>query len=314
MNDEYQILEKSNNQILLQLFLLKLTKSRFILSKMKTNKLLTILLLINIISLTNVVRVRAQSTESVINNNNENVDINVQESGSQTQGQSSNGNTSDVTITDSEKSDNFWSDSYRGRLSVPSGSASLTCGEQIISFSRSGGLGLGVGAVGINFSDNSGSLPEEFHPSLAEIRQCAKEKNAAEIIDKYIELKSIDRAIANTYLRTVSPEIYATFFVENSKDSGEIFSPTTFSNLSTNIRNEEFERVVEWQDNFHSASLAEKRIELQENRELRSTEREKRLVELEVMELERRSKEVEAILQHRQSQLNNLLNQYKQID
>ncbi|MCC0176254.1 hypothetical protein I4641_04595 [Waterburya agarophytonicola K14] len=279
---------------------------------MKIKQLFTILFVANLISFSNAIRVRAQNTERVINNNNENVDISVQESGSQSQGQSSNGNTSDVTVTDNEKSDNFWSDSYRGRLSVPSGSASLTCGEQIISFSRSGGFGLGVGAVGINFSDNSGSLPEEFHPSLAEIRQCAKEKNAAEILDKYIELKSIDKAIANTYLRTVSPEIYATFFVENSKDSGEILSPKTFSNLSTNLRNEEFDRVVEWQDNFHGVGLAEKRVELRENQELRSTERKKRLVELEVLELERRSQEVEAILKQRQSQLNNLLRQYKQ--
>ena len=281
---------------------------------MKIKQLLTFLSVTSILFFTCITRSQAQSTESVVNNNNENVDISVQESGSQTQGQSSNGNTSDVTVTDEEADDNFWSSSYRGRLSIPPGSASLTCGEQIISFSRSADGGLGVGAVGFNFSDNNGSLPEEFEPSLTEIRQCAKEKNAAEIIDKYVQLRSIDRAIANTYLRTVSPEIYATFFVENSKHSGEILSEKSFNNLSSKLREAEFDRVVEWQDNYYGAGLAQKRVELRENQELRSTEREKRLVELEVLELERRSQEVEAILKQRQSQLDNLLQQFQQLN
>ncbi len=267
---------------------------------------------INIIFFTFIFQLQAQTTETVTNNNNENVDITVQESGSQTQGQSANGNTSDVTVTDNETSDNFWTNGYRGRLSIPSGNAFLTCGEQIISFSRSGGFGLGVGAAGVNFSDNSGSLPEEFHPSLAAIRQCAKEKNAAEIIDKYVELRRIDRAIANTYLRTVSPEIYATFFVENAKDKAEILSEKTYLDLSTNLRNKEFERVVEWQDNFYGAGLAKKRAEFRENQELQSIERDKRLVELEVLELERRAREVEAILRQKQSQLNIFLEEYQQ--
>ena len=127
-------------------------------------------------------------------------------------------------------------------------------------------------------------------------------------------MRSVDKAIANTYLRTVSPEIYATFFVENSKHGGEIVSEKTFNNLSSNLRNEEFDRVVEWQDKYHGAGLAQKRVELRERQELRSTEREKRLVELDVLELERRSKEVEAILQQRQSQLNNLLEQFQQLN
>lgn len=281
---------------------------------MKIKQLLTFLSITNILLFSYIARVQAQSTESVVNNNNENVDISVQESGSQTQGQSSNGNTSNVTVSEEEARDNFWSNSYRGRLSIPPGSAALTCGEQIISFSRSAGGGLGVGAVGFNFSDNNGSLPEEFQPSLQSIRQCAKEKNAAEIIDKYVQLKSVDKAIANTYLRTVSPEIYATFFVENSKHSGEIVSEKTFNNLSHKLRNEEFDRIVEWQDNYYGAGLAEKRVELRQNQELRSTEREQRLVELEVLELERRSKEVEAILKQRQSQLDNLLEQFQQLN
>ena len=258
------------------------------------------------------VRVQAQNAGTVTNNNPESVQIDVQESGSQSQGQSSNGNTSDVTITDEETEDNFWSNSYRGRVSIPPGSASLTCGEQTIAFSRSGGFGLGVGAAGINFSDNSGKLPEEFDPSLEAIRQCAKEKNIADIADKYVELSRIDQAIANTYLRTVSPEVYATFFVENSKEKGEILSEKTFSNLSTNLRNNEFESILEWQDNYHSSALKEKRIQLEENQQLRSAERDKRLVELEVFELERRAKEVEAIIRQRQSQLNNLLEQYQE--
>lgn len=278
---------------------------------MKIRKTFIILSIVNVLFFNYVFAAKAQNSESVINNNPENVNIDLQESGSQTQGQSSNGNTSDVTITDNEKSDNFWSDSYRGRLIIPPGSASLTCGEQNISYSRSGGAGLGVGAVGFNYSDNSGSLPEEFELSLAAIRQCAKEKNAAEIVDKYIELRRIDKAIANTYLRTVSPEIYATFFVENGKEQGDILTEKTFNDLTSKLREDDFEQVIEWQDNFHGAGLDRKRVEFRENQKLRAIERDKKLNELEVFELERRAKEVEAILKQKQSQLENLIEQYQ---
>jgi hypothetical protein len=274
---------------------------------MKIHQLFKTLFIATIIFFTGVFQAQAQNAGTVTNNNNENVDIDVQESGSQQQGQSATGGTSDVTVTDEEASDNFWTDGYHGRLSIPPGSASLTCGEQIISFSRSGGFGLGVGAAGINFSDNSGLLPKEFQANLTAIQQCAKGKNTAEILDKYVELARVDKAIANTYLRTVSPEIYATFFVENAKDKVGILSEKSFSDLTANLRNQEFERVVEWQDNFHSSGLAEKRVEFEKNQELRSLELDKQLVELEVFELERKAKEVEAILKYRQSQLNNLL-------
>ena len=280
--------------------------------EMKIKQLFTILSISNIVFFNFVFSSQAQNTERVINNNPENVEIDVQESGSQSQGQSSNGNTSDVNVTDNEKSDNFWSDSYRGRLIIPPGSASLTCGEQTISYSRSGGVGFGVGATGFNFSDNSGSLPEEFKSNLAAISQCAKEKNTAEIVDKYLELRRVDKAIADAYLRTVSTELYATFFVENGKEQGDILTEQTFNNLTGNLREENFERVVEWQDNFYGAGLDRKRVELRKNQELRSIERDKKLRELEVLELERRAKEVEAIVKQRQSQLNNLLEQYQQ--
>ncbi len=281
---------------------------------MKIKYLLTALSIANVIFITSIIKVKAQVTDSVTNNNNENVEIRVQESGStnQGQGQTSNGNTSEVNVTDNESEDNFWTNSYRGRLSIPSGNASLSCGEQVISFSRSGGFGLGAGAAGFNFSDNSGSLPEEFDLSLAEIRQCAKAKNTAEIIDKYVKLIKVDKAIANTYLRTVSPEIYATFFVENSKDKAEILSPKVFDSLSDNLRNEEFEQIVEWQDNFHGTGLAEDRLEFEESQKLRSIERNKRLTELDVLELERKAREVEAIIKQRQADLNNLLDNYQE--
>ncbi len=279
---------------------------------MKITEIFTALSIANILFFNCVFALKAQDSESVINNNPENVNIDLQESGSQSQGQSSNGNTSDVTVTDNEKSDNFWSDSYRGRLVIPPGSASLTCGEQNISYSRSGGVGFGVGATGFNVSDNSGSLPEEFGLNLTAIRQCAKEKNAAEIMDKYIELRRIDKAIANTYLRTVSPEIYATFFVENGKEAGDILTEKTFNNLTSKLREENFEQIVEWQDNFYGAGLDRKRVELRENQELRAIERNKKLNELEVFELERRAREVETIIRQKQSQLNNLLEQYQQ--
>ena len=45
--------------------------------------------------------------------------------------------------------DNFWTNSNRGFLSVPPGSASIICQDQIIYFSPTGGLGLGVVAAGI---------------------------------------------------------------------------------------------------------------------------------------------------------------------
>lgn len=279
---------------------------------MKTKCLFAVLSITNIIFFSRALALKAQTAGTVTNNNPENVEIDVQESGSQSQGQSSDGNTSDITITDDEKSDNFWSDSYNGRIIIPPGSASLTCGEQNISYSRSGGAGLGVGAAGFNFSDNSGDIPEEFKLSLAAIRQCAREKNTAEIVDKYIELRRIDRAIANTYLRTVSPELYATFFVENGKEQGDIITEENFINLTDKLRNEDFNRVVEWQDNFYGAGLDRKRVEFRENQKLRQIEREKRLNELEVLDLERRAREVEAIIKQKQSQLNDALDRYQQ--
>lgn len=249
------------------------------------------------------------AADTVTNNNNENVDIDVQESGSQQQGQSATSGTSEVTttVTDEDSSDNFWTSGYKGSLFVPPGSASLVCGNQVISFSRSGGIGIGVGAAGINLSDNSGLPPKEFEPSLLAIQQCAKEKNASHILQKYIELLNTDQAIANTYLRAVSPELYATFFVENSKTKPGIISPESFTNLSTNLRNQDFEKIVEWQDNIHAVGLAEDQVKLQQNRELRSTEVEKQLVELEVLELQRKAKELEAIHKQRQLQLQQLL-------
>ena len=279
---------------------------------MKAKQLLAVISITNLLVFNYVLNLRAQDTESVTNNNPENVEIDIQESGSQSQGQSANGNTSDVNVVDNEKSDNFWSDSYRGQINIPPGSASLTCGEQNISYSRSGGGGLAVGAAGLNYTNNSGSLPEEFNLSLNAIRQCAKEKNTAEILDKYIELRRIDKAIANTYLRTVSPEIYATFFVENGKEKGDILSDQVFNDLTSKLRAEDFDHVLEWQDNFHSAELDRKRVEFRENQQLRSIERNKRLNELEVLELDRRAREIEAIIKQKQSQLNNLLDRYQQ--
>ena len=278
---------------------------------MKAKQLLMVLSVTNILFFNSVFSINAQNTESVINNNPENVNIDLQESGSQSQGQSANGNTSDVNVVDNERSDNFWSNSYRGRINIPPGSASLTCGEQHISYSRSAGGGLGVGAVGFNYSNNSGALPQEFNPNLNAIRQCAKEKNAAEILAKYIEFKKIDKAIANTYLRTVSPEIYATLFVESGKDRGNILTEENFNHLSSQLRAEDYNQVVEWRDNFYGAGLNRKRVEFRENQKLRSIERDKKMSELEVLELERKAKEVEAILKYRQSKLNNLLEQYE---
>jgi hypothetical protein len=251
------------------------------------------------------------ATDSVTNNNNENVDISVQEAGSQQQGQgqTATSGTAEVntTVTEEDSSDNFWTNGYKGSLSVPPGSASLVCGNQVISFSRSGGTGIGVGAAGINLSDNSGLPPKEFEPSLAAIQQCAREENTSQILQKYIELLDTDRAIANTYLRAVSPELYATFFVENSKTKPGILSPESFTNLSTSLRNQDFETIVEWQDNFHAVGLGKDQIKLQQNSELRSTEVKKQLAELEVLELQRKAKELEAIHKQRQLQLQQLL-------
>ena len=169
-------------------------------------------------------------TENINNTNNENVTIDQQRigDGAQQQGQSAEGGDgrSEVTITEEDADHNFWTNSYRGFLTIPSGSASIICQEQAISFSRTEGVGFGVGAAGINFSDNSGSSPEEFQASLAAIRECAKEKNASEVMQKYIDLLSTNEAVANSYLRAVSPELYATFFVENARIQGSIVSPS----------------------------------------------------------------------------------------
>ncbi|MEL6496007.1 MAG: hypothetical protein AAFQ41_12930 [Cyanobacteria bacterium J06623_7] len=255
--------------------------------------------------------VKAQNTDSVTNNNNENVDINVQEDGSQQQGQSANGGSSNVTVTDEETRDNFWTNGARNQLSVPEGNAALSCGDRMISFSRSGGFSFGIGAASINSSDNNGQIPPEFKPSLAAIQQCARERNIAEILEQYLKLAEVDRAIAQTYLRTVSPEVYATLFVENAKE-GELIAEQMFSNLAANLRNAEFERVIEWQDGFYGAALAKERVIFKKNQELRALEREKRLAELEVLELERKAKEAETIFKYNQSQLEQSLERYQQ--
>jgi hypothetical protein len=279
---------------------------------MKSSRLFKILLISIVASYTCVFRAIAQNTQGVTNNNNDNVQVNELGEGSQQQGQSADGGSSEVTVTDEDSSDNFWTSGYYGRLIIPPGSASLTCGEQTISFSRSEGFGLGVGAAGVNFSDNVGEIPEEFKSSLLSIQQCLREKNISGILEQYLKLAKDDRAVADTYLRTVSPEVYATFFVQNAKEKGEILSEQSYANLATNLRSENFDQVVEWQDHFDSAALAKDRVLLDKNRELRSLEREKRLAELEVLELERRAKEVEAIFKYKQSQLDNFLDQYQQ--
>lgn len=283
---------------------------------MKTYQLLKIILIAIFSSSVLSYQVNAQNTESVTNNNNnnENVDIDVQESGSQQQGQgqSANSGTSEVTVTDEDAKDNFWTNGSRTQLVVPEGNASLSCGEQMISFSRSGGLSLGVGAASINSSDNQGQLPDDFKPSLTAIQQCAKQKNIAEILQQYLQLAQVDLAIAQTYLRIVSPEVYATLFVENAKDKGEILSEQLFNNLAANLRNEEFERVVEWQDGFYGAALAKERVKFEKNQELQVLERNKRLTELEVLELKRTAQEVEAIIRYQQSELNRSLERYQQ--
>ncbi|MBW4534538.1 MAG: hypothetical protein KME09_11450 [Pleurocapsa minor HA4230-MV1] len=298
---------------------------------MKTYQLLKIILIATFVSNVLSYQVKAQNTESVTNNNNnnENVDIDVQEAGSQQQGQgqSANSGTSSVTVTDEDAKDNFWTNGSRTQLVVPEGNASLSCGEQMISFSRSGGLSLGVlkdlsrivgdtashiGAASINSSDNQGQLPDDFKPSLTAIQQCAKQKNIAEVLQQYLQLAQVDLAIAQTYLRIVSPEVYATLFVENAKDKREILSEQLFNNLAANLRNEEFERVVEWQDSFYGAALAKERVKFEKNQELQVLERNKRLTELEVLELKRTAQEVEAIIRYQQSELNRSLERYQQ--
>ena len=259
-----------------------------------------------------ICRVNAQDNAGVDNNNNESVQINEQGEGSQQQGQSAEGGSSEVTVTDEDASDNFWTSGYRGRFVIPPGGASLSCGDRGIAFSRSEGFGFGVGAAGINFSDNTGQIPEEFASGLSSIKQCLKEKNIAEILQQYLKLAEQDRAVANTYLRTVSPEVYATFFVQNAKQEPGIVSEQSYSDLTTNLREQKFDRVVKWLDNYDSAALAEKRVLLQENRELREIEQKQRIRELEVLELERKTREAETILKYRQSQLDGLLEDYQQ--
>lgn len=276
---------------------------------MKLSKVSISFILIFIFSIS-LSKANAQ-TETVTNNNNENVDIDVQEAGSQQQGQSADGGTSNATIIDEDSNDNFWTSGSRNQLFIPQGNASLSCGDRMISFSRSGGFGFGVGAASINSSDNKGQIPEEFRPSLTAIQQCAREKNIAEILEQYLKLVEVDRAIAQTYLRTVSPEVYATLFVENAK-SGELIAEQMFNNLAANLRNAEFDQVIEWQDGFYGAALEEERIKFRKNQELRQIERDKRLTELEVLELERKAREVEAIIKYQQSELEQSLDRYQQ--
>lgn len=252
----------------------------------------------------------AQTENNITNTNNENVNIDVQEigDGGQQQGQSAEGGTgnSEVNIVEEDADNNFWTDSYRGFLSIPPGGASIICQDQAVSFSRTGGIGFGVGAAGFGFSDNSGTSPEEFQANLAAIRQCAKEKNASEIMQKYVNLLGAGEAVANTYLRAVSPELYATFLVENARVKGSLVSRSSYVNLTNNLRDRNFDKVVEWQDNYHAVGLENKRTELQRNQEMRSLELQKQLAELEVLELQRKSRELEAILKQRQLDIQQL--------
>lgn len=109
------------------------------------------------------------------NNNNQNVDIDIQDIGSGSQQQRANGGNSEVNVTEEDAEDNFFTNSYRGFITVPAGSASVACEKQLVSFARTGGFGFGVGAAGVSFSDNSGKSPEELQQNLAAIRQCAKD-------------------------------------------------------------------------------------------------------------------------------------------
>ena len=254
-----------------------------------------------IMTVYSVVFSASAQTENINNTNNENVTIDQQRigDGAQQQGQSAEGGdgSSEVTITDEDADNNFWTNSYRGFLTIPSGSASIICHDQALSFSRTEGVGFGVGAAGINLSDNSGSSPEEFQVSLAAIRECAKQENASEIMQKYLDLLDINEAVANTYLRAVSPELYATFLVENARTEGFIVSPSSYLKLTNNLRNGQFDQVVEWQDNYHAVGLDNRRTEIQNHQEMRSIELKKQMTELEVLELQRKSRELEAILQ-----------------
>jgi hypothetical protein len=244
----------------------------------------------------------AQVTNNTVNNTQEIGD------GAQNQRADGGDGSSEVTITEEDKKDNFWSNSYRGFLSIPPGAASIICTDQAVSFSRTGGVGIGLGATGINFSDNSGDSPEELQENLAMIRQCAKENNASQIMQKYINLLGVSEAVANTYLRAVSPELYATFVVENARIKGSLVSRTSYQNLTTNLRNKNFDRVIEWQDNYYAAGIEENRIKSQHNQEMRSLKVKKQLAELEIIELERKAKEIEAILNQKRvdiQQINN---------
>ncbi len=257
---------------------------------------------VTIITVCTVV-VGAIAQTEINNTNNENVTIEQLGDGAQQQGQSAEGGSSQVTITEEDAANNFWTNSYRGFISVPPGGAAIICKEQAVSFSRTGGVGFGVGAAGIHFSDNSGNSPEEFQASLAAIRECAKEKNASDIMNKYVNLLGMNEAIANTYLRAVSPELYATFVVENARIQGSIVSPASYLNLTNNLRNGQFDQVVEWQDNYHAVGLDDNRAKLKQNQDMRSIQLEKQLAELEVLELQRKSRELEAILNQKQSDL-----------
>lgn len=265
---------------------------------------------ITLITVCSVVLGAVAQTENINNTNNENVTIDIQEigDGGQQQGQSAEGGagSSDVSIIEEDADNNFWTNSYRGFLSIPPGGASIICRDQAVSFSRTEGIGLGVGAAGISFSDNSGTSPEEFQANLAAIRQCAKEKNASEIMQKYVNLLGAGEAVANTYLRAVSPELYATFLVENARIKGSVVSRNSYLHLSNNLRLRQFDRVVEWQDNYHAVGLDDRRVELKRNREMRSIELQKQLAELEVLELQRKSRELEAILKQQRLDIQQL--------
>ena len=223
---------------------------------------------------------------------------NVQEIGDGAQQQRADGGdgSSNVTVTEEEAKDNFWSNSYRGLFSVPPGGASIICEDRAISFSRTEGVGLGVGPVGIHFSDNSGESPTEFEDSFAAIRQCAKEKNASQIMQKYINLLGFSEAVANTYLRAVSPELYATFLVENARKKGKFVSRNSYKNLTSSLRQKNFNRVIEWQDNYNAAGIEENRVKSRHSQEMRSLTVKKQLAELEILELQRKAKEIEAVL------------------
>lgn len=54
-------------------------------------------------------------------------------------------------------------------------------------------------------------------------------------------LAKVNIAIVNAYLRALSPKICTIFFVENALEKLNIISEQSFSNLTANLRNHEFD-------------------------------------------------------------------------